>query len=233
MSDKEVEIPVEVAVVESEDVVVKIQGFFQKFGKTIGIIAGGAVVIAAGVFAYNQFVLKPKEEKAAEVIFKAQKYFSIDSSKRVLEGDETSKGVLYVISNYSGTKSANLAKYYAGVSYLKLGDFAKAIDYLKDFKTDAKQVQMVAYGCLADAYSELGNKETAIEFYVKAGTYFEKDESNSAEYLFRAGLLNETTGKEDKALELYKEVKEKFPKTEKGSQVDKYINRLSNDQPIF
>jgi tetratricopeptide (TPR) repeat protein len=233
MSDKEVEIPVEVAVVESEDIVVKIQGFFEKFGKTIAILVGGVVVVIAGIFAYNQFVLKPKEEKAAEVIYKAQKYFSVDSSKKVLEGDETSKGVLYVISNYGGTKAANLAKYYAGVSYLKLGEFPKAIEYLKDFKTDAKQVQMVAYGCLADAYAESGNKETAIEYYVKAGSYFEKDESNSAEYLFRAALLNETTGKEEKALELYKEIKEKFPKTEKGSQVDKYINRLSNEQPTF
>jgi TolA-binding protein len=55
----------------------------------------------------------------------------------------------------------------------------------------------------------------------------EKDESNSAEYLFRAATLQETIGKTKEALELYKELKEKFPKTEKGYQADKYINRLS------
>jgi hypothetical protein len=39
--------------------------------------------------------------------------------------------------------------------------------------------------------------------------------------------LQETSGKTKEALELYKELKEKFPKTEKGYQADKYINRLS------
>jgi hypothetical protein len=34
-------------------------------------------------------------------------------------------------------------------------------------------------------------------------------------------------GKSSEALELYKELKEKYPKTEKGYQADKFINRLS------
>jgi len=34
-------------------------------------------------------------------------------------------------------------------------------------------------------------------------------------------------GKNKEALELYKEIKEKFPRTEKGFQADKYIYRLS------
>jgi hypothetical protein len=39
--------------------------------------------------------------------------------------------------------------------------------------------------------------------------------------------LQETLGKTKEALESYKELKEKFSKTEKGYQADKYINRLS------
>jgi tetratricopeptide (TPR) repeat protein len=75
---------------------------------------------------------------------------------------DRSKGVLYVINNYGGTKAANLAKYYAGLSYLKLGDFNNAVKYLKDFSTDAKQIQLMAYGALGDAYSELNKKDEAI-----------------------------------------------------------------------
>lgn len=229
MSDTQVELPI---IDESNvDYSLRVQSFFQKFGKQLitGIIA--VVVVTGGFYAYKEFVVKPKEQKAAELIYKAQQYFSQDSSKKVLDGDESSKGVLYILSNYSGTKSANLAKYYAGVSYLKLGQFDKSIEYLKNFKTDAKQVQMVAYGALADALAESGKKEDAVEYYQKAGTAFEKDESISAEYLFRAGLLSETIGKPDKALEFYKDIKDKYPKTEKGSQIDKYINRLSVVKP--
>ena len=216
---------------DTDQVVAKVQGFFEKFGKQLMMLVAGIIVVVGGFYAYKTYIVKPKEEKASEYLFKAQQFFSQDSSQKVLDGDGTSKGVLYVISNYGGTKSANLAKYYAGVSYLKLGKFEKAIEYLKDFSTDAKQVQMVAYGCLGDAYAESGKKEDALDYYIKAGKTFEKDESGSAEFLFRGALLSETIGKEDKALELYKEIKEKYPKTEKGTQVDKYINRLSTEKP--
>jgi tetratricopeptide (TPR) repeat protein len=215
-----------VEVVE-KDALLQLQSVWQKNGKALSI---GLVIIAlaiGGWFAYVQFIKKPNEEKAAEVIYKAQEYFAIDSSKLVLDGDGSSKGVLYVIKNYSGTKAANLAHFYAGVSYLKLGDFTKAVEHLKDFSTDAKQIQMVAYGSLADAYSELNKKDEAIENYKKAAAAFEKDENGSAEYLFRAALLSETSGKTKEAVDLYKEIKEKFPKTDKGFQADKYLYRLS------
>ena len=227
MSEKQVELPE----LDSDKVILKAQRFFQDFGKQMVIGVGSIVIVVVGFYAYKEFVTKPKEEKASELLYKAQGYFSQDSSNLVLNGDGTSKGVLYVINNYGGTKSANLAKYYAGVSYLKLGQFDKAIEFLKDFSTDAKQVQMVAYGCLADAYAESGKKDDALDYYQKAGQTFEKDENASAEYLFRAALLSETIGKEDKALELYKDIKDKFPKSEKGTQVDKYIYRLSVEKP--
>lgn len=212
---------------ETNRALVKAQGFWQKFQKPVLIIVTAIVVVLGGWFGYHEYILKPKEEKAADALFKAQEYFAMDSSKLVLNGDGQSKGVLYILKNYSGTKAANLCNYYAGVSYLKLGDFNKAVTYLKDFTTDAKQVQLMAYGCLGDAYAELNKKEEAVESYKKAAHTFEKDESNSAEYLFRAALLQETTGKTKEALDLYKELKEKFPRTEKGFQADKYIYRLS------
>ncbi|MCA6451067.1 MAG: tetratricopeptide repeat protein [Chitinophagaceae bacterium] len=212
---------------ETNQALVKAQGFWQKYQKPVLIVVTAIVVVLGGWFGYNEYILKPKEEKAADALFKAQEYFAMDSSKLVLDGDGQSKGVLYVLKNYSGTKAANLCNYYAGVSYLKLGDFNNAVKYLKDFTTDAKQVQLMAYGCLGDAYAELNKKEEAVESYKKAAHTFEKDESNSAEYLFRAALLQESAGKTKEALDLYKELKEKFPRTEKGFQADKYIYRLS------
>ena len=212
---------------EMNETLAKVQGFWEKFQKPVLVVVAVIVIGGGGWYAYNEYIVKPKEEKASDAMFKAQQYFSMDSSNLVLNGDGQNKGVLYVINNFGGTKAANLCKYYAGVSYLKTGDFNKAVTYLKDFSTDAKQIQLMAYGCLGDAYSELNKKEEAIELYKKAANTFDKDESNSAEYLFRAALLEESTGKTKEALELYKELKDKFPKTDKGFQADKYIYRLS------
>lgn len=212
---------------ETNQTLVRAQGFWDKFQKPVLIIVAAVILVAGGWYGYNEYILKPKEEKAADALFKAQQHFAMDSSNLVLNGDGQSKGVLYVLKNFSGTKAANLCNYYAGVSYLKLGDFNNAVKYLKDFSTEAKQIQLMAYGCLGDAYAELNKKDEAVESYKKAGHTFEKDESNSAEYLFRAALLQETMGKNNEALELYKEIKEKFPRTEKGFQAEKYIYRLS------
>jgi tetratricopeptide (TPR) repeat protein len=227
MSDKQ---ETEVAVNQT---LVTVETTWQKIQKPLitGVLA--VAVIVGGWFAYQTYIQQPKEAKASEALFKAEQYFAMDSSSLVLNGDGQYKGVLNVISNFSGTKAANLAHYYAGVSYLKLGDFNNAIKYLKDFSTDAKQIQLLATGCLGDALAETNKKEDAVAAYKKAATSFEKDEANSSEYLFRAALLLETMGKSTDALALYQSLKTKFPKTDKGSQVDKYIYRLSIEKNDF
>lgn len=189
------------------------------------LLAGGLIAVA-GFFGYSELYQKPLEAKAADAMYVAEKYFANDSSELVLNGDGTSKGVLYIIKEFSGTKAANLAKYYAGMSYYRLKDYNKAIEYLKDFSTNAKQVQAVAYGSIGDAYSELKKNDEAIEYYKKAGTHFPEDEAISSEYLFRAASFLELNGKNDAAIEIYKQIKQNYPKSEKGFSIDKYINRL-------
>lgn len=203
------------------------QHFWKRNQKPLVTLAAIVAVAVAGWYGYTEFIAKPKEEKAAEALYKAEEYFRADSSNLVLNGDGQSRGALYVIKNFGGTKAANLAHYYAGISYLKLGDFNNAVKYLKEFSTSAQQIQMLAYGAIGDAYAELNKKEDAVSYYKKAGATFTKDENNSAEFLFRAALLLETTGKTAEALATYKEIKEKFPKTDKGFQADRYIYRLS------
>ena len=212
---------------EEHDSAVKLLHFWQKNQKTIYTLVIALIVIGGGWFGYTSYILKPIEDKAADAIAQVQMYFRADSSNLVLNGDGQNKGALYIINNYGGTKTANLAKFYAGVSYLHLGNFSNAVKYLKDFSTDAKQIQLLALGNLGDAYAELNQKDDAIATYKKAGTIFENDEANSAEYLFRAALLSETIGKTKEALEIYIELKTKYPKTDKGFQADKYIYRLS------
>ena len=208
-------------------------GFWEKYKSLIIGISAAIILVAGGWLVYQKFFQDPKETKASEVIAKAQEYFAMDSLRTALNGDGQNKGFLYVINNYGGTKSGNLAHFYAGVCYLRLGDFNKAIDHLKDFDTDSKQIQMLAYGRLGDAYSEINKKEDAADYYKKAGRHFQEDDVNSSEFLFRAGYLLESIGKNDGALEVYREIKEKFPATEKGFAIDKYIYRLSNEKNEF
>jgi tetratricopeptide (TPR) repeat protein len=215
-----------------QDFVSKLESFWNTYQKKIFTSVAAIAVIFGGWWAYSEFVKAPKELKAQEALFKAEEYFGLDSSRKTLDGDGINKGVLYVIKNFGGTKAANLAQYYAGVSYLHLGEFAKALEYLKEFSSDSRAVQMIAYGALADAYSELKKTDDALSYYKKAASTFTEDEITSAEYLWRAGQLCETLNKNKEALDLYKEIKEKFPKAKQG-EIDKFIYRLSIEKNEF
>lgn len=219
--------------VEVNETLVNAQGFWEKNKKVIIGFSAAIILIAAGYIGYKKWYQEPNEDRAAEAMFKAEEFYRNDSLNQALNGEGGAKGFLYIINNFGGTDAANVAHYYAGNIYLKKGDFNNAVKHLKDFSTDAKQIQMLAYGRLGDAYSELGKKEDAVDMYKKAGSYFEKDEFNSSEFLFRAGYLLETMGKTSEAVTVYKQVKEKFPKTEKGYSIDKYIYRLSVEPNDF
>ena len=209
------------------DILLKARRFWDKNQKPLLTIIGILVVLVAGWYGYKNYVVGPKEEEAQNAMFKAEQYFRQDSLKLALNGDKFNRGFVYIINNYGSTKAGNLSKYYAGLCCLRTGDFNKAATYLKDFKTSAKQIQMMAYGALGDAYSELNKNDDAVTYYKKAAEEFTEDVTMSSEYLFRAALKLETTGKNSEAVDLYKQLKEKYPNTQRGASADKYIYRLS------
>jgi tetratricopeptide (TPR) repeat protein len=200
--------------------------FIDTYGRKTGIGLALVLILVLGYFGYKQYVIEPKEKQATEAMFRAEDYFRMDSIRLALNGDAVNAGFVKIVSRFKGTKAADLAAFYAGSCYLKLGDFNNAVKYLKDYKTSAVQVQAKAYGLLGDAYSELNKKEEAVEQYKKAGTYFDQDEIISPEYLFRAGYLYESMGKNQDAIAMYQIIKNKYPASPRGFDIDRYLARL-------
>jgi TolA-binding protein len=210
-----------------QETITKAIGFWEKNNKRIVIILGALIIVVGGYFAYTNLIQMPNEKKASEELFAAENFFRKDSFTLALNGTANAPGFLKVINKYGGTKAGNLAKYYAGICYLQNGEFQKAIDNLSAFSAHgAGQVEAKAEGLLGDAYAELQKNDEAIKHYKKAGTSFQEDQAISSEYLFRGALLSEINGNTEQAIELYQIVKDKFPRTEKGFVVDKYLTRL-------
>ena len=211
---------------EEKNPIAELQNVWDRYGKVASYVLLTIVVIVVGFFAYHNLVSEPNEKKATEAMFRAEQYYRLDSARLALNGDNINAGFLKVIARYGGTKAANLASFYAGSCYLKLGDYNNAIKYLKDFSTPVQQLQERDYGLLGDAYSELNRKDEAAEQYKKAGTWFEKDELLSPEYLFRSGYLYESMGKTQDAIAMYRLIKDKYPTSQRGADIDKYLARL-------
>ncbi|HVZ55359.1 MAG TPA: tetratricopeptide repeat protein [Chitinophagaceae bacterium] len=211
----------------NELVIAKARDFWTRFNKPIMIVCGLIIVLGGGYLAYKYLYLQPQEEKAAEYMYKAEDYYRMDSIKQALNGDGLNAGFLKVISKYGSTSKGNLARFYAGDCYLKLGDNANAVKYLKEFSTGSRLLQARAYKLLADAYADQGKNADALDNYKKAAHYFEKDDVNSPEYLFLAAYFADKVMKDSKqAIGLYQELKEKYPNTEKGFEADKYLAQL-------
>lgn len=212
---------------QDEDVIAKAKNFWTKYSKLILIAGSALIILVGGFYVYKNLFQKPKEEKAADAMFKAEDYYRKDSVNLALNGDGQYLGFLKIISKYSGTEAANLASFYAGSCYLKLDDNANAIKYLKKFSSDAKQIQQRAYKLLGDAYADQGKGAEALDYYKKAAHHFEEDEANSAEALFMAAYLSDRVLKnQTEAIALFKELKEKYPRTQQGFEADNYLAQL-------
>jgi tetratricopeptide (TPR) repeat protein len=212
---------------QAEVVIAKAKDFWVRNSKIISITCVVVVLGVAGYFVYNNYIQKPKEEKSVDYLYKAEDYFRKDSINYALKGDGQYYGFLKVIEKYGGTDAGNLACFYAGACYIKLDDNENAIKYLKKFNATSKPLEARTYKLLGDANGDLGKTAEAVDYYKKAAHVFEDDKNASAEALFLAAYMTDRVLKNQKdAIELYKELKEKFPRTKEGFSADNYLAQL-------
>ena len=211
-------------IVAVEEALSKTEQFIERNQKIITYVIGGLIVVILLFFGYRKFIMQPKEKSAEKAMYKAQIYFEKDSLDLALYGDGESYGFEEIIDEYGSTKSGNLAHYYAGLSYLHKGEFEEAIDHLKKFDSDDFYLQGMAYGAIGDAYLELGETDKAIRYYMDAATTNE-NEFITPPYLLKAGWVYEIENEWDKALKLFEQIKEDYPKSREARDIDKYIAR--------
>lgn len=208
-----------------ENALSKTEHYIEENQKSLTIIVLAIIVIVGGYLGYKRFVMTPKEKEAKSQMWMAEQYFARDSFNLALNGDGNYLGFLDIINDYGITKSANLANYYSGISYLHLGEYENAIEYLKQFESDDKMIAPIAFGAIGDAYVELGNLDDALIFYKKAVNVSENNFTTPI-YLMKVGFINEQNGDFNDALDVYKRIEKDFPNTTEGRQISKYIARV-------
>jgi TolA-binding protein len=222
----------------------KAKGFWAKFSKPIIYAGSAAILVVGGWLAYKHFYKIPNEEKASELIFPAEKMFAKmaatssytkDSLTYVLKGDKAQgiTGMLDIIKKYGGTATGNRANYYAGACYLQQKDFANVVKYLKDFDANgASQIESKANIMLGQAYAEQKKTEDALGAFKKAASVVANDEGMATEALFMAGRYAEAIGKSKDAIELFTQLKDKYPASNRvsGGDVDRYLAKLGVTQ---
>jgi tetratricopeptide (TPR) repeat protein len=212
----------EEVIIDVEQTIDKAEVFFQENKNFIFGVVGAIVGVIAAWYVYTQLYMGPREEKAQIALFPAENYLANDSLSLALNGDGTNEGFLEIIDNYSGTKSANLARYYAGIAYLNMGEYEKAITYLDKFKAKDLVLSIVSKGAMGDAFLELGQPEEALEYYEKAIVAGDND-ALTPYYLKKAADTAIIHGNFKKALKHLERIKEDYATSREGAEIEKHI----------
>ncbi|MFT5167957.1 MAG: tetratricopeptide (TPR) repeat protein [Saprospiraceae bacterium] len=218
----------EETLVDLHDAKVQAQDYVNKNSSLIIGALVAVVVIVGGFFAYQQFVKIPNETNAQVAMRFAQDQFERDSFALALENPGGGNlGFLDIIDQYSGTKAANTARYCAGISYLNLGNYQVAIDYLKDFSPNDALLPITKYGAIGDGYGELGNLDESINFYKKAADAG-GNETLVTYYLKKLGLLYEKQGMLAESQKAFEKIKTEYPTSVESQDIQKYITRVAS-----
>lgn len=208
-----------------EEALGKTEQFVEKNQKLLMYAIMGIIIVVLVYFGYQKFYTSPMEKNAQDQIFMAQKYFEMDSLSRALYGDGNALGFLDIIDDYGRTKSGNLAKYYAGICYLKMGNFEEAIDYLESHDPVDQNIGPMALGAIGDAYMELNEPDRAVAYYLEAANDVDND-FTSPMFLYKAGMTYEMLGAYEDAYDAYNRIFMEYYKSVEARSIERNIARM-------
>lgn len=200
--------------------------FIEKNQKTLLYILGAIVILAALYWAYVRYYKSPREVDANNQMFVAQQLFDVDSFALALNGNMNYPGFIGITEDYSGTKSANIANYYAGICYFNLGDLDNAFKYTKKFHTSDKFLGSEKWGLLGDICVNQDKYQDAVNYYKKAVSREYSNVFTTPIFLKKLGLVYEKLNNKQEALKVYEKIYYGYPQSNEARTIEKYIERV-------
>jgi tetratricopeptide (TPR) repeat protein len=209
--------------------------FLTRYRNVIAVALVGVLLIIAGYWYYTDYI-ETQNKEAIDEMFVAVRYFEDDSLDKALKGTTEHRGLEFLADEYSGTEAGNLCKYYLGLTYLKKYQvdttnarntfLDKAQENLENYSKSDNLLAMGAYAALAFIYEEKNEFRQAAQYWRYAAAVNENSQTTPY-FLMQAAKSLELAKDGEGALQIYKQIKERYPLSTEGQQVDKYIARYS------
>ena len=146
-----------------------------------------------------------------------------------LNGDEEGAGFLDIIDQYGSTPAGNLAAQYAGICYMKLGDWDNAAKYLAKYKATKgvpnEVVNAENLGLQGDVCVQKGDYKKAISFFEKAAKVSDND-FTTPYYLKKAALAYMALGDKESAKKLFKQISIQYATSLEARDAENYLGEL-------
>ncbi len=204
----------------------KTEQFVEKNWKVWGSIIALLISLFVGYYLYQNLYKAPRNETAKNQLFIGEQYFEKDSFRLALDGKDNFDGFISISEKYSNTKSGQLATYYCGISYLRIGEYQNAIKMLDKFNSNDNLLMSIANTAIGDAFSELNQPNEAIEYYEKS-IKIHSNKITTPITLMKCAILFELQEDYTRAIDCYNTIKEQYPESKLAENIDKYIEKIN------
>ena len=205
----------------------KTERFIERYAKEIAIAFGVLLAAVLGYFAYQQFIVNPKNEEAMLSYVEAQKNISNGKEDLALGGKSAANpGFLGTYEEFSGTAVGKLSAYNAAVIEFKKENYQKAYDLMDKFSSDNKILMALKHGVMGDAAANLNKNDDALTHFDKAASA--SDDPFTAYYFTRkAGIMALALKKNADAKKYFSTIDEKYVDYDNGMS-EAYIEMTKN-----
>jgi tetratricopeptide (TPR) repeat protein len=210
----------------------QVTSFYYENKKYISYAITGLVVIVIAVFIYinNR---RANNEKAASEIGKIFSLYDAAANnpaqyKAAIDGipERGVMGLKSIVSNYGGTESGELARFYLASAYFGLRQYDEALKQFDDFSGGDKFLQASALAGVGACYEAKGEYANASSSFEKAANKY-LNTITTPDYLNSAAQCYALAGEKEKAVALYKRLKKEFPTSSYAREAERYITQYS------
>lgn len=208
-----------------QDIESKSIGFFEKYRIPVIIAIVASVIVIAGAISYKLFA-SYRNNNAVVIEYRAYNYF--------LEGNykESLSSFQEIADKYSGSKSAPVAYYYIGNSYLALGQYDDAIRAYNGFIDKFSEQETL----LPLVYINLGSAYTGKNDYNNAMSAFRnvlslKDSPVADRAVYELARVYEMSGDTASAIEQYENLKKIYPASSWSQEATARLSKLKGEAP--
>jgi tetratricopeptide (TPR) repeat protein len=135
-------------------------------------------------------------------------------------------GLKEIVDTYGGTESGEHARLYLADAYLNLGHFDEAYKQYDNFSGGNKLLKASALAGAASCLEQKGDFKSAASSFEKAAGLV-SDKSSTPDYLSSAARCYGLGGDKEKAVTLYKKLKQDYPQSPAARDADRYISQFS------
>ncbi|PSQ89993.1 MAG: hypothetical protein BRD45_01125 [Bacteroidetes bacterium QS_8_64_10] len=181
------------------------------------------VLFIAGAVAYSYYQ-EQRAQEAEDMLAQIVSVYENGNYKQALQGTAQTTGLLALADNYGGSRSGNLARYYAADALYQTEQYDRALKYYKAFEKGDNLLGASAYAGMAAVHENKEQFERAGDLYKQAAGVLPGNQS--AKYLMQAGRAYLDAGAGEKARTVFERVKQNYPDSQQADNVAMYLARL-------